>query len=363
MMMRAPRVLCTLVNVGRAFLGDLPFGAASLGSLRASVGGISFSTAILLLVAATTFLFTRERYALGQFTKFLANLLEGQGESNDFCILLICGHPRTIGDHVLVHLVQLDNDIRRSSDFLHDPLIFKLINEEQELLGRRTTKCSKEVRDEALVGVRRRTGLSMNLLANGLHPSSQLVYVVLVLGPEGNFIQLLLEMTHLDNGLGLGYFKHLPEQDEAAVSDVTSLLVREREIILVGQEGLVRSGGNVVLENMEDQLINDPELNLETAHEPDVIRGGAVQTDDPSIDGLSERSIKLHVVSPVEPLGKTLAMVSGDLGPMREHINARKKVHFHNCPPESEVEFLSKAPSPSIGTVMRGPQRWYLLLS
>jgi hypothetical protein len=54
-----------------------------------------------------------------------------------------------------------------------------------------------------------------------------LAFVVLVLGPEGDFIQLLLEMTHLDNGLGLGYFKHLPEQDEATVNDVTSLLVRE----------------------------------------------------------------------------------------------------------------------------------------
>jgi hypothetical protein len=50
-------------------------------------------------------------------------------------------------------------------------------------------------------------------------------------------------MTDLDNGLGLGYFKHLPEQDETAVNDVTGLLVREREIIFVGQEGLVRSGG------------------------------------------------------------------------------------------------------------------------
>jgi len=51
----------------------------------------------------------------------------------------------------------------------------------------------------------------MNLLANGHHPSSQLAYIVLVLRPKGDFIQLLLEMTHLDNGLGLGYFKHLPE--------------------------------------------------------------------------------------------------------------------------------------------------------
>ena len=114
MMMRAPRVLLTLVSVGRAFLGDLPFGAASLGSLRASVGGISFSTAILLLVASATFV-TRERYALGQFANFLANLLEGRGESNYFSILLIRGYPRTISNHVLVHLVQLDNDIRRST--------------------------------------------------------------------------------------------------------------------------------------------------------------------------------------------------------------------------------------------------------
>ena len=82
---------------------------------------------------------------------FLANLLEGQSESTDLLNFLVCGHPQTIGDHVLVHLVQLDNDIRRSSDFLHDPLIFKLIDEEQELFGRRTTKCSKEVCDEALV--------------------------------------------------------------------------------------------------------------------------------------------------------------------------------------------------------------------
>jgi hypothetical protein len=70
------------VNVGRAFLGDLPLGAASLGSLRASISSITFPGAILLLVAAATFLFTRERYALGQFTNFLANLLEGRGERN-----------------------------------------------------------------------------------------------------------------------------------------------------------------------------------------------------------------------------------------------------------------------------------------
>jgi hypothetical protein len=65
-----------------------------------------------------------------------------------------------------------------------------------------------------------------------------------VLRPEGDVIQLLLEMTHFDNGLGLGHFKHLPKQDETAVNDVTDLLVVEGEIVLVGQEKLVGSGGS-----------------------------------------------------------------------------------------------------------------------
>ena len=65
MMMRATRVLHTLVNVGRAFIGDLPLGAASLSSLCTSISSNSFPTTILLLVAAATLLFTRERYALG----------------------------------------------------------------------------------------------------------------------------------------------------------------------------------------------------------------------------------------------------------------------------------------------------------
>jgi len=55
-----------------------------------------------------------------------------------------------------------------------------------------------------------------------------------------------------------------------------------------------------------------------------------------------------------KPLGKTLAMVSEDLGPMREHFDAHKKVHFHNCLATGEQ---GKTPSPSIGTVIRGPQR------
>ena len=50
----------------------------------------------------------------------------------------------------------------------------------------------------------------MDLLENGHCFGCQLVYVILMLGSEGDVIQLLLEMTHFNDGLGLRYLKHLP---------------------------------------------------------------------------------------------------------------------------------------------------------
>ena len=110
MMVRAPRVLCTLVNVGRAFLGDLPLGAASLGGLRAAISGVPFSTAFLLRIAATL-LIARERNTLGQFANAFPNLLERRGESNDLGVLLVRSYPGAISDHVPVHLVEPFDDV------------------------------------------------------------------------------------------------------------------------------------------------------------------------------------------------------------------------------------------------------------
>ncbi len=59
-------------------------------------------------------------------------------------------------------------------------------------------------------------------------------------------------MTDLDGGFGLGDFKHLAKQDQTAVYGVTSLLVLEREIVLVSNERLVGSSGGMVLENVEE---------------------------------------------------------------------------------------------------------------
>ena len=87
-----------------------------------------------------------------------------------------------------MHLVELNDDVRGRCDLLHDPLSLKLIDEEQEFLCGRTAKCTKQVRDEALVGVGRCARLSVNLLENGDHLGGRLTYIILVFRPEGDLI-------------------------------------------------------------------------------------------------------------------------------------------------------------------------------
>ncbi len=68
----------------------------------------------------------------------------------------------------------------------------------------------KDVRDETLVRVGHRAGLSMNLLKKSHHPSHQEVHIVHIIWLERNLVQLLFKMAHFNNGLGLGHLKHLP---------------------------------------------------------------------------------------------------------------------------------------------------------
>ena len=107
--------------------------------------------------------------------------------------------------------------------------------------------------------------------------------------------------------------------------------------MLVSKERLVGSSGGMVLENVEDQLIDDPELNLVLAHEPDVVRGSAVEANNGSINGCTEWSIKRHVVGSIEPLGETLA-VSVDTRVQCVSRSTRVvKLTFITCsPPERE---------------------------
>jgi len=139
MVVRTPSVLFTLMSERGSFFGDLPLGAASLSGLRAAVSSIPFATSIFLRIAAA--LVTRERYTLGQLANALTNLLEGRDKSDDLSVLLVRRNPSTITNHILVHLVELNDDVRGRCDLLHDPLILKLIDEEQEFLCGRTAKC------------------------------------------------------------------------------------------------------------------------------------------------------------------------------------------------------------------------------
>ena len=52
--------------------------------------------------------------------------------------------------------------------------------------------------------------------------------------------------------------------------------------------------------------------------------------NDGSINGCTKRSIKPHAVGSIEPLGKTLAVVSGYVRAVREQIDARFEVDFHH---------------------------------
>jgi hypothetical protein len=46
-------------------------------------------------------------------------------------------------NHVLIQLVELNNDLRRRFDVLHDPIILKAINKEQELFRGRGADSTK----------------------------------------------------------------------------------------------------------------------------------------------------------------------------------------------------------------------------
>ncbi len=118
--LRAPDVLLSILLDGVSLLGYLPGGAMSLCLGVPSTA--SFSTSTVLLSIA------REAHLLCQLAKLLLDVLEGRGEGNDFCVLLIRDEPVVIGNHVPMHLIQLEDDFCWVRDFLHDPVALNLIN-------------------------------------------------------------------------------------------------------------------------------------------------------------------------------------------------------------------------------------------
>ncbi len=70
--------------------------------------------------------------------------------------------------------------------------------------------------------------------------------VVFVGGPQNNQVEFFLEVTNLYDCLGLADDKHLSHQDQSTVNLVARDLINEREFVLVGKEGFVGGGGEII---------------------------------------------------------------------------------------------------------------------
>ena len=129
-MLGAPDKFAALVFKGVTFLGHLPLGATSLGWLLPTVGG----TITLLLLRAGLAGVTLEPYLLCKHAVLCLHIVDHRSEHHDLGVLLIGVIPRSISHHVVMHLVELLNDVKRERDVLHDPRTFEMINEGQNFL-------------------------------------------------------------------------------------------------------------------------------------------------------------------------------------------------------------------------------------
>jgi hypothetical protein len=208
--LRAPLVLAPLVFNLVPFLCDLPLGAASLG--------LTFTAAVRLAAACLVcafWLVLVERHLLGQILKLLLDFLKSRGESDNFSVFLVCVQPGPIRNHVVMHLIQLLDDLSWIGYFFHDPLALELVNKGEKLLSWGRLKGTEKVSDETLVCVRVLACLGIDFLKNRHHARGEKMDVVLMRRPESNSVELFLKMADFHNYLGLANIKHLAHQDEA----------------------------------------------------------------------------------------------------------------------------------------------------
>ena len=201
-------------------------GATSLRGLGTPIRGFRFPNTTPLGVT------TGDSHALGQFIYFLFGFPKGRGESHNLGVFLVGIDPCAIMNYVLIPLVELTNDLRRRFDVLHDPIILKPVNEDQELFHGRGANSTKNVCDEALIRVGCCARLGMGLLEDVDHSSGEGAHIILASRPEADFAELLFKVTDLDDRLRLGHLKHLPEKKKPAVYHVVGLLIHEREVSL-----------------------------------------------------------------------------------------------------------------------------------
>jgi hypothetical protein len=178
----------------------------------------------------------------------------------------------------------------------------------------------------------------MNFLEKGHHASRQKTDLILVCWPKLNRVEFLLKVTNLHNGLGLADVKHLSHQHQSTMNLVACFLIKEREFILVSKERLVGGGGEMILEDVKDQLIDDPQLNLVAADEPFVVILVAVEGNHLALRGIwFERRTHEHGLAPVIPLCELLALGGRHLCPLCEYVNLHAKLDFHRVFAISEL--------------------------
>ena len=101
--------------------------------------------------------------------------------------------------------------------------------------------------------------------------------------------------------------------------------------MLVGEERFVGGGGEMILKDMQDQLVNDAKLNLVLADKPLVVVLVAIKSNHLAFGGVLFEGIgQQDAVGAIVPLRELLALDSRDLCPMREEINPLGNCNLHS---------------------------------
>ena len=170
----------------------------------------------------------------------------------------------------------------------------------------------------------------MDFLEDSHHLGCEETDVVVVTRPEGDRVKLLFEVTDFDGGFGVADIHHFLEEDKPRIERLARILSDEREVNLVSQEGLVGQNGDVVLEEVHDQLIDDAQLELVATDESNVPICIAIKADYLLQEVILKRCVEMHCVVAVKPLCELLACFHRDQGPFGEEVMVLGEVDLHH---------------------------------
>jgi hypothetical protein len=143
--------------------------------------------------------------------------------------------------------------------------------------------------------------------------------------------QNFLKVKNLHDCLGLADVKHLLHQNQSTVNQIARDLINKKEAVLVGEERFVGGGGEMILQDMQDQLVDDAKLNLVLADEPLVVVIVVIKSNHLSFCGVLFESIgQQDAVGAAVPLCKLLALDSRDFCSLREEINPLGNCNLHS---------------------------------